>query len=227
MIGMLPFYALLVYRVIRDKKTGAFNLPIMGISLLLTFVVAAFLSMDIGNIPSSYGMDDNYFTLFFERYPLFVLLEFGVLTALLWKSKRGPILLLSTLVLLGLPFIRFGPGNDLAMRGSVPALAFVCIVAIDFLQRATKESRGRIIVVCSVLLLGAVTPFHELYRAATFPHWKPSPTLTVMDFGPIPPPHYVGRYENTWMRRIFRDPAEILKTTPPITPMRFRPEEYP
>jgi hypothetical protein len=227
MIGMLPFYALLVYRVIRDKKVGAFNLPLLGISLLLTFVVAAFLSMDIGNIPSSYAMDDNYFSLFFERYPLFVLLEFGLLTALLWKSNRSPVLLLSVIVLLGAPFIRFGPGNDLAMRGSVPALAFVCMATLDFLQRATKESRGRMIALCSILLLGAVTPFHEFYRAVTFPHWMPSTTLTVMDFGPIPPPHYVGRHEQTWRQVIFRDPAGILKTTLPREPMYFRPEEYP
>ncbi len=227
MIGMLPFYALLLFRVIRDKKVGAFNLPLLGISIILTLVVAAYLSMDIANIPSSYTMDDKYFSIFFERYPLFVLLEFGVLSALLWKSNRGPVLLLSVLVLLGLPFIRFGPGNDLAMRGSIPALAFVCIATLEFLQRATKESRGRMVAVCSILLLGAVTPFHEFYRAASFPHWKPSKTLSVLDFGPIPPPHYVGRYEHTWMQGIFRDPVGILKTTLPREPIYFRPEEYP
>ena len=227
MIGMLPFYALLFYRVIRDKKIESFNLPLLGISLLLTFVVVAYLSMDIGNIPSSYGMDDNYFSLFFERYPLFVLLEFGALTALLWKPNRGPVLLVSVLVLCGLPFIRFGPANDLVMRGSMPSLTFVCIAALNFLQRATKESRVRMIAVCSVLLLGAVTPLHEFYRAISFPHWKPSQTVSVMDLGPIPPPHYVCRYEHTWMQGMFRDPAGILKTTPPRESMRFRPEEYP
>ena len=183
--------------------------------------------MDIANIPSSYTMDDKYFSVFFERYPLFVLLEFGVLSALLLKSNRGPILLMSVLILLALPFIRYGPGNDLAMRGSIPSLAFVCIATLDFLQRSTKQSRGRFIAVCSILLLGAVTPFHEFYRAVTFPHWSPSKTITVMDFGPIPPPHYVGRYQHTWLQTIFRDPAGIVTTTPPKEPLRFRPEEYP
>jgi hypothetical protein len=226
-IGMLPFYALLVFRVIRDKKGGKFNLPLLGISFLLTIVVGAYLSMDIGSIPSSNAMNFDYFSLLLKRYPLFVILEFGALTALLWKSNRGSILLLSVLVLLGLPFIRFGPGNDLTMRGSIPALAFVCIATLDFLQRARKESRGRMVAVCSILLLGAITPIHEIYRAISFPHWKPSQTLTVMDFGPTPPSHYVSHYENGWLQVIFRDPAGILKTTPPEEPMIFRPEEYP
>jgi hypothetical protein len=227
LIGMLPFYALMAYRAIREKKIRAFNLPLLGISLLLTLVVAAYLSMDIGNIPRSYGMDERYFALFFERYPLFVLMEFGVLTAFLWKPCRGAVLLMSVVVLLGLPFIRFGPANDIVMRGSYPALTFICISALDFLQRATKESRRRIIAVCSILLLGAVTPLHEFYRVFAFPHWTPSQTLSVMDFGPVPPPHYVCRYERTWLHAIFRDPAGILKTTPPAQPVRFRPEEYP
>jgi hypothetical protein len=225
MIGMLPFYALLVFRVIRDKKGSAFNLPLLGISLLLMFVVVAYLSMDIGSIPSSYAM--NFGSFFLKRYLLFILLEFGVLTALLWKSNRSPILLVSVLVLLVLPFIQFGPGNDLVMRGSIPALAFVCIATLDFLRRAKKGSPGRMIAVCSILLLGAVTPIHEFYRAASFPHWKPSQTHTVMDFGPIPPSHYVSRYENGWLQGIFRDPSGILKTIPPKEPMIFRPEEYP
>jgi hypothetical protein len=183
--------------------------------------------MDIGSIPSDFTMDTNYFLFFLRRYPLFVLLEFGILTAILWKSSHSAILLVSVFVLLGLPFIRFGPGNDLAMRGSIPALAFICIATLNFLQQSTKESRGRMIAVCLILLLGAVTRFHEIYRAVSFPHWKPSQTLTVMDFGPIPPSHYVSRYENGWLRGIFRDPGGILKTTPPEEPMIFRPEEYP
>ena len=227
MIGMFPFYALLILRVIQNKKGRAFNIPLVGISLLLIFVVGAYLSMDIGSIPSGFTMDANYFFSFLRIYPLFVLLEFGVLTALLWKSNHGSVLFLSVLVLLGLPFLRFGPGNDLAMRGSIPALAFVCIATLDFLQQSTKESRGRMIAVCLILLLGAVTPFHEIYRAVSFPRWKPSQTLTVMDFGPIPPSHYVSRYENGWLHGIFRDLAGILKTTPPEKPMIFRPEEYP
>jgi len=227
MIGMLPFYALLLVRVIRDKKVGKFNLPILGISVVLTLVVAAYLSMDIASIPSSYQMGDTYFSYFLRRYPLFVILEFGALTALLWKSNRGSVLLLSVLVLLGLPFIRFGYANDLAMRGSVPALAFVCIATLDYIQRATKESRSNAIAVCVILLLGAVTPFHEFYRAITFPRWKPNHTLSVMELEPVPPAHYVGRHSQTWRQAIFRDPAGIIKTTLPTERMFFRPEEYP
>jgi hypothetical protein len=192
------------------------------------FVVVSYLSMDIANIPRSYSMDDNYFSFFFERYPIFVLLEFGILAAVLWRPNHGLILLMSVLVLLGLPFIRFGAGNDLTMRASIPALAFVCIVTLDFLQRATKESRGRIIAVCSILLLGAVTPFHEFYRAVTFPHWKPRSTFSVVDFEPVPPPSYVCRYQQTWMNGFFREPGGILKTTLPNMPIIFsQPEEHP
>jgi hypothetical protein len=226
-IGMLPFYALLLYRIVREKKFREISLPLLGISILLTVAAIAYLSMDVASIPGSASMDDTYFTLFFERYPLFVILEFGALAALLWTSNRGLVFYLSLVVLLALPFIRFGANNDFAMRASIPALAIVCINALEFLQRPSKETRGATIAVCVVLLFGAVTPFHEFNRAVSFPRWDPSPTTTVMDFGPVPPSSYVCRYEDTWMRFFFRDPAGILKTTPPAQPVRYRPEEYP
>jgi hypothetical protein len=113
------------------------------------------------------------------------------------------------------------------MRGSVPALAFVCIATLEYIQRATKESRSNAIAVCVILLLGAVTPLHEFYRAITFPRWKPNHTLSVMELEPVPPAHYVGRHSQTWRQAIFRDPAGIIKTTLPTERMFFRPEEYP
>jgi hypothetical protein len=226
-IGILPFFGLLAFRVIREKKFAAFNLPLLAISMLLSLVAVAFLSMELGTIPSGTPVDERYFSFFFERYPIFVVLEFGALSALLWKSNRGPVLLISVIILLGLPFIRFGANNDSTMRVSIPALAFICIATLDFIQRATTQSRGRTIAVSLLLLLGAVTPFHEFYRALTFPHWKPSQTLTVMDFWPYPEPSYVCRYKQTWMQKFFRDPEGILKTTLPAEPMRYRPEEYP
>jgi hypothetical protein len=227
MIGVLPFYGLILFRLIREKSIAGIHWPLMAISVLLTAVVGAYLSMDLGRIPASYQMDDRYFSFFVERYPLFVLVEFGVLMLLLWKSNRGPIFIMSAVVLLVLPFVRFGPGNDLPMRGSIPALAFLCIAAIDYLQRASKESLVKVLALYAVLLLGAVTPFHEFYRAMTFPRWKPSAIFSVMDFGPVPPPHYVGLYEQTWRHIIFRDPEGILKTTLPSHPVFYRPEEYP
>jgi hypothetical protein len=227
MIGILPFYALVAFRVIREKKLAVLDMSLLGISFLLSLVVAAFLTMELGTIPSSTPLDERYFSFFFERYPIFVVLEFGALSALLWKSNRGPVLALSVIVLLGLPFMRFGANNDSTMRVSIPALAFICIATLDFLRSATMQSRGRTIAICSLLLLGAVTPFHEFYRAVSFPHWKPSPSLTVMDFWPYPEPSYVCRYKPTWLQKIFHDPEGVLKATLPAEPMRYRPEEYP
>jgi hypothetical protein len=227
MIGMLPFYLLILFRLIREKKWGIINWPLLGISVLIIAVVGAFLSTDIGGIPRDSTLNHIGLSLFFPIYALFVLFEFGILSRLLWISNRGQILLISVGFLLLLPFIRFGPGNDLAMRASIPALMFLCIATIHAFQRPEKIPRRTLITFCIVLMLGAITPIHEFYRAASLPSWKPDQTVNVMNYGSVPPAHYVARVERSWRTCVFRDLREIIKTSMSHKSPHLLPEELP
>jgi FtsH-binding integral membrane protein len=107
------------------------------------------------------------------RYPLFVVLEFLVLHALLYRSLmlqpasgRGlvvPLLLVASASLLALPLFRYGFNNDLAMRASIPALLVTAVVTIAVLGsgRVTAALRGAILL---VLAIGGVTTLIELQR---------------------------------------------------------------
>ena len=61
-------------------------------------------------------------------YPLFLLIEIGVYVWFLRNIiKSSPILQISILVLLALPFYLITPFNDFLMRGSIPALYVICV----------------------------------------------------------------------------------------------------
>ena len=92
-------------------------------------------------------------------YALFIVVELPVLAflALAWgriAPEDRALVVVSALVLLGLPFFRFGPNNDLVMRGSIVALVVVAftlgkIVVDATAQRAPIAWIGWLLVVCS------------------------------------------------------------------------------
>jgi hypothetical protein len=223
-IGMLPFCLLLLVRLIRENKWRTIHWPLLGISVLLVAVVGAFLSNDIGNIPGGSALNQIALSDFFVRYALFALLEFAILSGLIWIFIRSQFLLSAVAVLLLLPFIQFGPSNDLAMRASIPALMFICISTIVVVQQPLKGNCKIFIPLVIVLLLGAITPAHEFYRAAVLPSWKPSLTANIMT---APPAHYVARVTSNWRRYVFRDPGEIIKTSTGNRPLYLYLEELP
>jgi hypothetical protein len=108
---------------------------------------------------------------FFRRMLGFWLLEFGVLGALLaclvrpWRAARSDVLLLAAalLALCALSFFRYGRWNDLAMRGSAPALFVLLVLAAG----ALRQIRTRPVAVGAlalVLALGSLTSLSEVRR---------------------------------------------------------------
>ena len=227
LFGLLPFYGLLFVRIVREKKWRILHLPLLALSVLIVAIVGAYLSADITRIPSGSPLTAIDFVPFLLVYALFALLEFGALSRVLRNLDRTPILRLSVLLLLLLPLLRFGPGNDLAMRSSVPALTFLCLATLNAFHPPILLRRTTCLSLALILLLGAVTPFHELYRAVTLPPWKPHPTVTVMDQDSVPVPHYVARVERSWRSLLFRDLGEAIKTSLATDRPTFPPEERP
>jgi hypothetical protein len=225
--GMAPFYGLLLVRVVGAKKWRVVNLPLLSMSFLILFFLGAYFSMDIGGIPGGSSLNSLDFVSFLVIYPIFVIVEFGVLWSLIWRFDRGSILVVSAAVLLLLPTIRFGPGNDLAMRSSIPSLTFLCLAAVAAFGQSANQRRSKHLALGIVLAVGAVTPLHEFYRAVTLPAWQPSQTLTVMNQHPVPIPHYVARTEKTWRTLVFRELSTVIKTSTASHPLLFSPQESP
>ncbi|MCL6589405.1 MAG: hypothetical protein K6U80_05560 [Firmicutes bacterium] len=104
------------------------------------------------------------------NYLLFCLLEFGIYVLLIGgKYKKNPVFLIMVASLLLIPSFKMGIYNDFVMRVSIPALTFLLVfVAKFFTDPSPKGTKTRILkyILFAFLLVGAVTPFNEIYRSA-------------------------------------------------------------
>lgn len=94
---------------------------------------------------------------------LFVLLEVGIYVYLLYKDVEDKILFnVVAISLMVIPFFRIGTSGDFCMRASIPSLFIVMLWCIETLGKKSRNLRGTILVIC--LVIGAVTPIHEIKR---------------------------------------------------------------
>lgn len=133
----------------------------------------------------------------------FIVLEAGIFAAFALLLERSALLVASLVVLAGLPWISFGPNNDLAMRGSVPALAILWLVIIaelvaDPVQRRLSHSMRTTLAV--LFLIGAVTPSLEIYRALSGNPWQPDPALAAPAALGGVAAHYFAPSNDSWLQ---------------------------
>jgi hypothetical protein len=106
---------------------------------------------------------------FVFTYFLFCLLEFGVYAFLIkGKFKKDPVFWIIVFSLLIIPSFYMGINNDFAMRASIPALTFLMIYVAKFLAEPNQSGlKNRILKYSLIgfLLIGAITPFNEIYRS--------------------------------------------------------------
>lgn len=180
-IGLAPFVAVLVGRELwRERRPGVLLSAPNAVGLLLGGVTAAYyatrfhpyvLPIDVS------GLYQEGFTLtlfrrgpaFLFLYPIFVVLEFGLLHALLyaalWRERRllEPSLWLlfvtSTVVLCVLPWLNLGWNNDLVMRACIPMLFVTALVTLRVLGAGSGGDRRRrrlLRAIAAVLVVGGV-----------------------------------------------------------------------
>lgn len=136
----------------------------------------------------------------------FVLFEFaGFAVLLLARDRRDPVLWAAVLLLLVLPWYRFGPYNDLAMRASIPALVLLAIRLGHWLSTpfAKRESGPRLIAI-ALLAIGAVTPFMEIARVFIEPRWEMNAEASLPDV--TRGTHYLTPLDKPWLLRFVRLP---------------------
>ena len=143
-----------------------------------------------------------------QRTFTFFILEVGLFGLFALQRDRSPLVLTSLIVLAVLPWLYFGPNNDLAMRGSIPALTILWLVLISELT-APKADRVLSPAMRSILsilwLLGMATPFQEIYRAVTRGRWAPDITLSAPTALRGFPSHYFAPLERSLLKPVFRE----------------------
>jgi hypothetical protein len=128
-------------------------------SALIVVPIVGYLAAGAGGIPHGPATPS------IADYALFIGLEVAApLVLLMIESPTDrPILVVAAAILVTLPFYRFGLGNDLAGRASLPSLACIAIVAAKILASRVAKLNWLLVL---ILIIGAATPLSEMYRSA-------------------------------------------------------------
>ena len=217
--GIAPFLPLLVIDRIRSGS-GLGRLPPVVIAFVLVIggLILRLLTLDLGSIPAHHMLHAEITDAVGTRsgliagYLVFILMEFGILCLALFPLLRHSqgIALIATGFLLLLPLGYFGPSNDLLLRVSTPSLVFLMIFCMRTLTDAAQPLSRHHKLLIAVLLVGAHTPFNEIWRAAT---WRYVPADYTRSFLETqkggPPAHYVGRLSQPWLIMLLREPVLV------------------
>jgi len=217
--GLAPFLLLLVADRLRSGA-GLGRMPPVAVvaGLMIGGLFLRLLTLDIDSIPMrnvvqeglAQGSDGGQDLV--SSYLVFTLMEFGILCLVLVPMLRHSlgIAAISIAVLLALPFVFFGPSNDLLLRVSTPPLVFLAILCLRELTDETRPLSRRHAALVAVLLIGVATPFNELWRAATFRRVPADYSRSFIDSqkGGLPA-HYIGRLDKPWLVAILRTPSLV------------------
>lgn len=140
----------------------------------------------------------------------FELLEWGLLACALLAGVRRPLgwtFWAACALLVLLPLLRFGPGNDLVMRAGIAPVTLLLLCAADALARPGWVGRWRVAVL-AILLVGSVTPLQELLRQTQEGSRWPDKGRSMARYEGHAW-HYVGALREGWLARLLRSPVRL------------------
>lgn len=148
---------------------------------------------------------------FVRDYLIFVLCEFAILMFAIRKlaNESKSLFYVSGGILFTLPFVLWGPSNDLMLRCSIPPLIFFLWTLLNSIQQASSLKAWIVEywLAVSILLIGAMTPIHEIARSITWNRWKPDYLTSLQEVqGGQLPPHYGAKLSNTWFQLLAKEP---------------------
>ena len=101
---------------------------------------------------------------FFKIWLKFILTEFLLFIVVLFKDYKKDVLFwVIALELLLIPFYKMTHANDFCMRASMAPMFLLMIYVIEYLVKS-KSKWGITLMTC-LLVVGTVTPLHEVYRS--------------------------------------------------------------
>ena len=155
MFGLLPY---MFYIFIKNVK-GSINFGNISICLLMLVIFGAFYFCGQKG-SNAFHISFMYFNSSYKAYLMLILLE-AVVYSLLIGRNRYEYYYVTLLSLLLIPFIQ-DESLNFCMRASIPALFMLMYYMIRSLYDNGKVLK---IITVIVLLIGAYTPFTEIYRS--------------------------------------------------------------
>ncbi|HEY6896840.1 MAG TPA: hypothetical protein VI279_06230 [Rhodocyclaceae bacterium] len=218
--GILPFIVIAVLRWFyqgRTVKEWSLTVTQCLTAVLLTYLTVRLLTLGVDAIAGAPTIEaapnKDRFVL---KYLLFALMEFATLALLLARELRHSqgLFWLSFGLLAALPLYQYGPSNDTMLRLSTPCLVVLLILTLDKISNwatipTLRKIPGNAWAIGLVLLIGANTPFNEMWRAATFHRRPPNYGVSLVDHERGEPPHYVGKLDKPDMLMLLRAPAPV------------------
>ncbi len=168
--GPFSFLGLLPYIIWYTLKDFSFKDWLNQIKLFISFqnLVASITIVAVTYLYFSSNQAASIFKLVpfdLGNYLLFVLLEFGIMSAILFtKFKRNSLFYMVLAMLLLIPFVQLGTGRDFVERVSIPSLfIFMCFV-IEYLFTMPNNWKKKILIGC--ILVGAIVPAQKIIKSA-------------------------------------------------------------
>ncbi len=218
-IGLLPFMALAGARWLKERNPLKITIAQWITAIALTVFLVRLMTIGVDHIPalpsklnSPKHVHDT--VQFLSDYALFVLMEFGILALVLWRqSPPAPgLFLISVFALLVLPLYQFGPSNDSLLRLSVTPLLILLITSMSVIAKwlDSRHAPPLGLMLISLLLIGAHTPFNEIVRAASFRRNAPDYLVTFTESqNGGKPGHYIGKLSQPDLIEVLRTPIQV------------------
>jgi len=189
MVGLFLLLVVSVFRcfftAIKEKTLPKFLLEAFSLQNIIAAVVVlpvfylyykGNMAIDSGGFRFWLGFDRYEPSQALYFYARFAFLEFGLLAALLfWRFRKNLLYWVSVLSLCFIGMFRMGGFADFSMRASIPALFVLMVLAISMLQNGIGSQKTDFgirytfsrtsIAILLVLIIGAVTPLVECFRA--------------------------------------------------------------
>ncbi len=182
--GLLPFYlglGVLSLWKRRDVVRWLKKICSMQNLYAVCFLFPIFFTYIAGNVFQDKPSDTLElidYTGNWSLYILFTLSNVLVWTFLLWKKEKKNLMFqIANLVLLALPFFRYGSGNDLCMRASIPALFVMAVLFYKMflnLSCQRKKEMRKVLVCTAVVCIAAWPSAEELFENAVCISWDGS-----------------------------------------------------
>lgn len=151
--------------IINSLKSGL-TLTNLVFGLFITYVCYAYLSNNIsGSSTGSVGAQHDIIFMILWIC-LFFLFEAGIYILCIFRTqKKNPLFYICVLSLLCYPFFKIGSSSDFCMRATIPALIILYFFIIKALENTEfLKKKYLTCVLISALLIGSVTPIHEMAR---------------------------------------------------------------
>ena len=220
-LGTLPFFLAGIdwRRDLASLLSQRALLPLATVAL----VSARYLTAGAEHIPSgwlfAYADQGNQVL---NLYLLLCLLEFGLLCMVLARLRSFDLrVAIAAIVLCLLPLYKFGYGNDIVMRASIPALLVLAMATVRPLTSSGPLAwRGTL---GAILAIGGMGAMQEPLRAVLWPRWEPTGLSLVEVAERITrergesalPTTYVTHLRQPDLRSMLRAPSPVLGTPTP------------